>query len=266
MDKATALRTLQRLGKPGTVAIYARHGVTGPCWGVSYADLGKLVKQAGVDHDLALGLWRSGVHDARVMATKVADPAVMTAAELDGWVRDADNYVLVDAVAGLAARSGVALDLVKRWIADAAEWVGAAGYGVAAVLAVDGRLPATLAASLLTKIQKGIQKAKNRTRHSMNNALIAIGGSMADLRSAALAVADAIGVVEVDHGETGCKTPHAASYIQKMVDHQAKRTRVTGARMAARAPAKAGKARAGKAGPKKAAGAKGGRQAAARPR
>jgi len=68
----------------------------------------------------------------------------------------------------------------------------------------------------------------------MNNALIAIGGSIKSLREPALKVAKAVGKVEVDHGKTGCKTPDAARYIEKMVDRASKRTRVTGARSTAK--------------------------------
>ena len=50
----------------------------------------------------------------------------------------------------------------------------------------------------------------------MNNALIAIGGRNAKLKKLALAAAKKIGKVEVDHGDTSCKTPDAAAYINKM--------------------------------------------------
>jgi len=70
----------------------------------------------------------------------------------------------------------------------------------------------------------------------MNNALIAIGGTMVGLREQALLAAREIGPVEVDHGMTGCKTPDASEYIDKMAQRTAKRTRVTGARMSGDAP------------------------------
>jgi hypothetical protein len=54
----------------------------------------------------------------------------------------------------------------------------------------------------------------------MNNAIIAIGVRDHRLERAALAVAAAVGRVDVDHGETNCKTPDAASYIRKTLDHR----------------------------------------------
>ena len=56
----------------------------------------------------------------------------------------------------------------------------------------------------------------------MNNALIAIG-CVPRFTARATAVAKRIGAVEVDHGETGCKTPDAASYIKKVLAHQKSR-------------------------------------------
>ena len=48
-----------------------------------------------------------------------------------------------------------------------------------------------------------------------NSTLIAIGFRSHTLEKKALAVAKKIGVVEMDHGETNCKTPDAAAYILK---------------------------------------------------
>jgi len=80
MTLADALRVIKTKGKPNTAKIYRRHGVTEPTVGLSYADLGALVKAVGVDHALAIKLWDTGLHDARVLATKVADPARLTRA------------------------------------------------------------------------------------------------------------------------------------------------------------------------------------------
>ena len=71
MNAQAVLKELERLGKPNTVKIYVRHGITGPCYGVNYGDLRPLVKRIGRNHDVALGLWDSGVHDARVVAHAV---------------------------------------------------------------------------------------------------------------------------------------------------------------------------------------------------
>jgi hypothetical protein len=57
----------------------------------------------------------------------------------------------------------------------------------------------------------------------MNNALINIGVRNPKLEKIAIAAAGRIGTVEVDHGETSCKTPEAVSYIKKTVAHNKKK-------------------------------------------
>ncbi len=69
------LRELEALGSEQTRKTYRRHGVIEPLHGVSYGDLGKLKKRLKVNHPLALELWASGIHEARLLATMIADPA-----------------------------------------------------------------------------------------------------------------------------------------------------------------------------------------------
>ena len=57
----------------------------------------------------------------------------------------------------------------------------------------------------------------------MNSALIAIGIRNSALESKALSAAKKIGKVDVDHGETSCKTPDAAKYIRKTVERKKQR-------------------------------------------
>ena len=56
----------------------------------------------------------------------------------------------------------------------------------------------------------------------MNNAVINIGVRNSRLQRKTIAAAKRIGKVEVDHGETGCKTPDAVSYIKKTVAYKKK--------------------------------------------
>jgi hypothetical protein len=49
----------------------------------------------------------------------------------------------------------------------------------------------------------------------MNGVLIAVGTFRPELAPEAIAAAESIGTVEVDHGETGCKTPAAVPYIER---------------------------------------------------
>lgn len=223
MTLAEVMRAIEAKGKAATAAIYRRHGVAEPTAGLSYAELGMLVKRIGVDHPLALQLWDTGVHDARIVATRIADPAQLTRATLAAWIGECANYIVTDAVSGTAAHAPDAIDLARTWIGSGEEWTSAAGWTTVAILAMEDGVDEALAEKLIALIEACIHGAPNRTRHAMNSALIAIGGAMPGLREHALKAAAAIGRVKVDHGDTGCKTPDAASMIDKMASHRAAR-------------------------------------------
>lgn len=224
MTREQVMAALERAGTAQNRKVYARHGVTGATFGVSYAELGKQKKRIGTDQALAEALWTTGNHDARVLATMIADPALATRALLAAWSRGINNYVITDAFAKLAAVSPYRRPVMEQWTKSKDEWVGAAGWNIAAHLAAnEAALPDGYFSPFLATIVKRIHTSKNRVRYAMNGALIAIGLRSPALRAEALAAAAAIGKVVVDHGDTGCKTPDAASYIAKVAARAVKK-------------------------------------------
>jgi len=215
MTLREVLAALKKAGTAQNRKIYGRHGVTGKMFGVSYATLGMLRKKIKLDHELAVQLWKTGNHDARVLATMVEDPAVTTGEDIDAWAKDLGNYVITDAFAGLVSRTPFALKKIEKWIDASGEWVGRVGWLVLARMARESSVPDSYFIPHLDTIEHKIHTRKNRVRDAMNSALIAIGLRNPRMRALALAVAARIGKVDVDHGETGCKTPDAASYIMK---------------------------------------------------
>ncbi|HEX3552920.1 MAG TPA: DNA alkylation repair protein [Thermoanaerobaculia bacterium] len=221
MNLQETLDTLKSLGKEQTRKTYRRHGAGEDCYGVSSADLKSLQKKVKKDHDLARSLWATGNHEARILATMVADPQKLDGATLDAWAADLDNYIETGYLAALAAKSPVAREVMARWIDSNGEWIAAAGWSVLSHLAAEGGLSDAESAAALARIERDLHGSQNRVRHQMNGALISIGGSQPALQEKALAAARRIGKVEVDHGETGCKTPDAADYIGKMAGRRA---------------------------------------------
>ena len=210
------MRELESLGTEQNRKIYRRHGAGENQYGVSYANLYAIVKRIKTDHRLAQELWASGNEDARTLATMVADPKEMSAAEAEAWADDLGNYGLAGALAGVVARSPHARDTMEKWTQSDEEWRGSAGWYILGALAMtDKNLSDEYLEKYLQTIERDIHSAKNRVRYAMNGAVIGIGLRSEDLKQKALEAAERIGVVYVDHGETGCKTPDAASYIVK---------------------------------------------------
>ena len=221
MTLEQAMAALRAAGSDKTRKTYARHGVTREMFGVSYADLEKLRKKIKTDQELAEGLWKSGNHDARALALMVADPKSVKVETLDGWAEELDHSLLASGLSKLASSSAGAKQLFERWRESKNDRASAAGWFVLAGLAMgDSDLSDDYFEKELKRIEKGIHRAANETKYAMNSALIAIGGRNSKLQKLALAAAGRIGKVEVDHGDTGCKTPDATAYIKKMASRK----------------------------------------------
>lgn len=217
MDLATAVERLEAAGTEQTRKVYRRHGARDPLYGVSFAVLDKVAREAGRDQALAAELWATGNYDCRLLACKVADPALATDTLLDDWLAGIDVYVLVDVFVGsLASRGPGVRARADRWAASDRDWTAQAGWDLYAQLALkDADLDDEYFRGLLERIEAGLPAAGNRTRHSMNGTMIAIGVRNPDMRDAAEVAAVRIGPVVVDHGKTGCVTPSAIPYIER---------------------------------------------------
>ncbi|HVK04134.1 MAG TPA: DNA alkylation repair protein [Armatimonadaceae bacterium] len=221
MKRDEVMDALREKGTEQNRKTYARHGVGGECYGVSYADLYALQKRLKGDHDLALGLWDSGNHDARILATLIADPALLSEAQADAWIGEVANFVQADAAAAVIAKTPYAAATMRGLIDSGDEWRARIGWVLLNAMArSDEAYPDDLFLPYLAVIEAEIHGRENRVREAMNGCLIAIGGRGDALQERALAVAAAVGKVHVDHGPTACKTPDAAAYIPKTRAHR----------------------------------------------
>lgn len=217
MTFAEVMAQLKAMGTVQNRKVYRRHGAGENQFGVSVANLRKLARQIKNDQALAEQLWASGNQDARCLATLIADAQSMSRDDLHRWSRGLDYYVVVDMfTSNVMAATPHAAEMAAQWCDADHEYIEQAGWNTVAVLALrDRSLPDGWFEAWLERIEHQIARAKNRVRHAMNGALIAIGLRNEALRARAEDAATHIGKVEVDHGETGCVTPEAIPYIEK---------------------------------------------------
>ncbi len=221
MQLAETMAALAEMGSEKTRAMMRKHGAT-ELFGVSIADIKKLVKRIKVNHPLALELFATGNGDAMYLAGQIADPKQVTPEQLERWAQAATWSMVGEyMVAGLAAESPHGWELGLRWIEDPADHVRAIGWttlcGVVSVRK-DEELPLDALGALLERVREQLPHATNRTRYTMNSFVIAIGSYVVPLSDQAMAVARALGKVTVDMGDTACKVPAAPEYIQKVLD------------------------------------------------
>lgn len=224
MTANDVLQQLEAMGTAQNRKTYARHGIPEPMFGVSFANLGKLTKQLKKNQALAEELWASGNHDARVLATMIADSKCTSARTLDRWARDSPGAVLAGYVGALAANTPHAASLITKWMQKPkAEWLGTAAWNAVCELAkTNVELPDAFFEPLLKDLRANVHERPNRVRYMMVCALISIGLRNERLQKQALSVADHIGEVEVDHGDTSCQTPQPRAYIERALARKKK--------------------------------------------
>ena len=222
MNYSEVMTKLEESGTAQNRKIYVRHGARSPLFGVSFAVLRDLAKKNKNNHELAVQLWNSGNYDACMLACQMADSAKVDNSLAEEWVHFVYNYVLSGELSQLIARSPLAQIKAELWIKSPEEYISRTGWLILSWLADHSPLSDDYFKPYLQKIERDIHKSPNRTRDAMNTALINIG-LRPGLTKACIDISGRIGKVEVDHGETGCKTPDAADYIKRTLEYRARK-------------------------------------------
>jgi len=215
------MKQLEELGNEQTKKTFLNHGASEPFFGVRVADLKKILKYIKKDHELALRLYDTGNSDAMYLAALAVDPKLMTEDDLQRWVNAANWYMNAEyAVGWVAAESPKALKLAREWIRSDREMTAVAGWSTYSnyiTYAGAEELDLEEISSLLQEIGNTIHEAPNRVRYNMNQFIICVGGYVPEIRDEAKNVAEAVGKVHVDVGNTACKVPLATNYIEKIL-------------------------------------------------
>jgi 3-methyladenine DNA glycosylase AlkD len=135
MDVEEILAELRANANPKNVAGMARYGIASTnTLGISIPTLRAIAKGAGRDHALAEQLWQSGIHEARILAGMVDDPARVTKRQMDRWAKDFDSWDVVDGVCDLFVKTPYAYEKAHAWSSHKREYVKRAAFTMIAYL------------------------------------------------------------------------------------------------------------------------------------
>ena len=189
------LNRLKALANPAKAAGLARFGIqTGQAYGISVPALRRLAKEVGHDHRVAQALWKSGLHEARILASLVDDPAQVTEAQLERWVKDFDAWDICDQCClNLFRLTPYAYRKVGEWSQREEEFVKRAAFALLAVLAMHDRsADDEVFRRCLPLIKRAATADRNFVKKAVNWALRQIGKSRPSLRAQAIQTAKEI--------------------------------------------------------------------------
>jgi 3-methyladenine DNA glycosylase AlkD len=166
--------------------------------GVSMKDINALGKQLGRHQELAAALWDTDVYEARMLASLVGDPAVITPAQMDRWCKAFDNWAVCDTMCfNLFDRTPHAWDMVDRWSRRTREFEKRTGFSLLWSLSVhDKRAADALFLQRLALIEGASGDERNFVKKAVNMALRAMGKRNATLHAACVELAGRLATME----------------------------------------------------------------------
>lgn len=192
-DAALIISRLEALASPDDAVGMARFGIRGArVLGVPVKTLRTIARETGHSHTLADALWTSGMHEARILASIVAEPKRVTIAQMEQWVADLDSWDLCDqCCTNLWVRTPFARDQALIWSERGEEFVKRAGFVLMAqVASKDKRVPAVLLHRYLDRAEREANDERNFVKKAVNWAIREIGQRSAELNAAAIVVAE----------------------------------------------------------------------------
>lgn len=195
MSAEALIRELRSKADPRAVEGMARFGISSKnTLGLSVPTLRAMSKRIGRDHSLAEDLWRSGIHEARILAAMVEDPAMVTEGQMERWAGDFDSWDVCDGCCGvLFDKTPFAYGKALEWSRRKEEFVKRAGYALMAGLAVhDKRAGDEKFVVFFPAIKRGATDDRNFVKKAVNWALRQIGKRNLRLNREALRVAEEI--------------------------------------------------------------------------
>ena len=219
MTAAEIVEELRPLGQESYRSVIRKHGALDPMFGVKIEYLKKVQKRVKKDYQLALDLYDTGIYDCMYLAGLIADDDKMTKKDLDKWVGGACMPLCASVVAWVAAEGRFGREVALKWIDSKKEAIAAAGWatlGCLVALKNDADLDMAELKKLIDRVKTTIHKQPNRVRYQMNSFLISVGCYVTPLTAEVLKAAAPLGKITVDMGDTACKVPSVAEYIDKV--------------------------------------------------
>jgi len=189
------IQRLKSLSDPEAVKGMARFGINPEnTYGVSVPDLRKIARGISTDHALAEQLWASGIHEARILASMIDEPEMVTEAQMESWVKGFDSWDVCDqCCSNLFDKAKFAYQKAAEWSKREEEFVKRAGFTLMATLAVhDKKAVDEEFVKFLPVIKRESTDNRNFVKKAVNWALRQIGKRNLNLNKMAIKAAEEI--------------------------------------------------------------------------
>ncbi len=191
LDKDAILASLRVLENTSNKLSMSRFGInTNTALGISIPEIRKMAKAYLNNHDIALELWSSNIHEARLLACFIDNPSKITEKQMENWVKDFDSWDICDQVCVLFAKTPFAFNKAMEWVKRETEFERRAGFVLMAALAVhDKKMKDACFIEFFPIIENYAFDERNFVKKAINWALRQIGKRNLSLNKKAIELA-----------------------------------------------------------------------------
>jgi len=180
-------------------------------YGLGLSQLRKLAKQIGRNHSLALECWASNYYDVKVIGLLIDEPKKISLEQAEKQVDELNAGMLTHVFSSCdatLAKSPIAFELANIWYTSENLARKNSAYGLFYELSKnkrDIRLSDTFFLTIISHIDQSIDNEPKSVRLSMGSALMGIGKRNLALNKAAINVAERVGPIDFNEGDSKCK-------------------------------------------------------------
>jgi len=175
-------------------------------FGVGLTRLRKLAKQIGRDHTLALRLWDTDNHDAKIVGLLIDDPKMMTREQAEVQVTGVGSGLLAHVFSSCdatLAKTPFVFDLARDWIKSDDSLRRRCGYGLIYEFSKNQRkndLTDEFFLDCIDRIRDRFHQEDIWVRMAMGGALMGIGKRNKKLNKASVKLAKEMGTIDFNDG------------------------------------------------------------------
>ena len=180
-------------------------------YGIGLTELRKLAKKIGKDHKLALQLWGTKNHDAKVVGLLIDEPKLITREQAETQVEDVDAGLLSHVFSSCDAmlpKTAFAFELANVWMHNKDAVRRRCGFGLLYELSKKPKhkeMTDDYCLERIEHIDKAIEKEECSVRLSMACALMGLGKRNKKLNRAGIKVAKRLGPIDYNSDESNCE-------------------------------------------------------------
>ncbi len=193
MDVQQVIQRLHALADPEKISSKERKfGIKAQnSLGIYQQDLKLLAKEIGRDNHLALALFETGIYEARILCSKIYDPACISAPQMNQWANTFENWEICDSFCmGVFAKSKYALAKAVEWSGHEHEFIKRAGFVIMAAYGFANKTAGNdVFEAFFPIIEREATDDRSYVKKAVNWALRNVGKRNVDLRNGAIVLA-----------------------------------------------------------------------------